>query len=382
MKKEIVSKFMQVFVLVQCISVACSVQDNATVNNEILQNDSQKENTEVYEGIDYSNQLGKHIFDIFEDIQGTLWFGTAEKGVASYDGKELRYFTLEDGLCGKTVANITEDRDGVLWFGTFSDMCRYDPTGNKDPRSVSFTGFDKDAAGVPLLGYGWKKVQIDNEGNLWVNSHHGMFQYINSEFKEFKVPGVVNSEASFCNTPGSISMDFVDSNGNLWFGTDHDGVYKYDGNILSHFTKEDGLVSNSIMSIQEDRNGNIWFACRNELDSNNKKEGGVCSYDGNVMTKYKNLEGLYDNNVHTLYSDRDSNLWIGATGTGVYKYDGKTFTFYKEPVGVDHTDTFTNTGLQSMLHDSKGRFWMGFSGGLFRVEGASIVNIQKDGPWQ
>jgi len=35
-----------------------------------------------------------------------------------------------------------------------------------------------------------------------------------------------------------------------------------------------------------------------------------------------------------------------------------------------------------MLHDSKGRFWMGFSGGLFRVEGASIVNIQKDGPWQ
>ncbi len=203
-----------------------------------------------------------------------------------------------------------------------------------------------------------------------------------TEFKEFKVPGVVNLEASFCNTPGSISMDFIDSKGNLWFGTDNDGAYKYDGKTFSHFTKEDGLTSNSITSIQEDRNGIIWFGCRNSLNSNNKKEGGVCAYDGHTFTKFQDYDGLHDNNIHTLYSDRNKNLWIGATGIGGYKFDGETFTLYKEPKGVDYTDSFNIDGLQSILEDSKGRVWMGFSGGLFRLDGESIINVQKNGPWE
>lgn len=381
MKKEFVSNLILVCVLSQIFIISCSLQDNPTGNNQIAQNASQNPNTDDHIPKESSNQLGKHIFDIFEDSQGTLWFGTGKEGVASYDGKVLTYFTSEDGLCGETVANIAEDKDGVLWFGTYSDMCRYDPKGNKDPSPVFFVGFEKDSGGVPLLGYGWKKVQTDNDGNLWVNTHQGMFQYINSEFKEFKVPGVANNLSSFCNTPGAISMDFIDSKGNLWFGTDNDGAYKFDGKTFFHLTKEDGLTSNSITSIQEDRNGNIWFGCSKAIHSNDKKEGGVCSYDGHTFTDFPDLDGLHDNNIHTLYSDRNNNLWIGATGTGVYKFDGKTFTLYKEPKAVDYTDPFNIDGLQSMLEDSKGRIWMGFSGGLFRLEGETIINVQKSGPW-
>lgn len=377
MKLVIQKNLILLFVIMQFLLLSCSAPDNSIVNNDSASSLSDHSSFD-----EPSNQLGKHIFDIFEDSQGDLWFGTGEKGVARYDGKSLNYFTSEDGLCGKTVANIAEDKDGVLWFGTYSDMCQYDRNSIKNINTVSFTGFEKDKDGVPLLGYGWKKVRTDANGNLWVNSHHGMFQYINSQFKEFKVPGVDNSEASFCNTPGSISLDFIDSKGNFWFGTDHEGVYKYDGHTFSHFTKEDGLTSNSIMSIQEDRNGHIWFACRNGLNSNDKKEGGVCSYDGHVFTKYLDYIGLYDNNIHTLYSDKSKNLWIGATGTGVYKFDGETFTMYSEPDEVDYTDTFNTFGLQSMLEDSKGNLWMGFSGGLFRLEGDTIINVQQDGPWE
>lgn len=376
MKKLFVSNLILVFVLMQVLILACSPQDK-----ELAQHASHKRNVDNPKPETSSNQLGRHIFDIFEDSQGTLWFGTAEKGVAYFDGKTLNYLTTDDGLCGKTVANIAEDNEGVLWFGTFSDMCRYDLKKNKDSIAVSLIGFEKDNEGVPLLGYGWKMVQTDKDGNIWVNSHHGMFQYINSEFKEFNVPGVVNAEASFCNTPGSISMDFIDSKGNLWFGTDHDGAYKYDGTTFFHFTKADGLTSNSITSIQEDGNGHIWFGCRSALNSNNKTDGGVCSYDGRSFTVYQDREGLYENNIHTLYTDRNNNLWIGATGTGVYKFDGEAFKLYKEPQYVDAADGFNVAGLQSMLEDSKGRVWMGFSGGLFRLDGETIINVQKNGPW-
>jgi len=380
MKKKILGNIILVFVLTQFLILACSVQDNSTANIQIINKESQKSNIDD-SSYETSNQLGKHILEIFEDSRGTLWFGTVKNGVASYDGKALAYLTFEDGLCGETVANIAEDKDGMLWFGTYSDMCRFDLKKNKGSRNPSFYGFEKDAAGVPILGYGWKQVQTDNDGNLWVNTHQGMYQYVNSEFQEFTVPGVINSKASFCNTPGVISMDFIDSKGNLWFGTDDDGAYKYDGKSFVHFTKEDGLTSNSITSIEEDRNGHIWFGCSKLMDSNNIREGGVCSYDGHTFTEFLDIDGLHHNVIHTLYSDRNKNLWIGATGTGVYKYDGKTFTLYKEPNELDYTDTFAINGLHSMLEDSKGRLWMGFSGGLFRLEGETIINVKKNGPW-
>ncbi len=171
MKKLSVSSLTQLFFLMQFFSVACSAQDYSVVNNEVAEIASKKANTDAPKSKDFSNQLGKNIFDIFEDSEGTLWFGTGEYGVASYDGKTLSYYTADDGLCGKTVANIAEDKNGVLWFGTFSDMCRYDLKRDKDSRSVSFEGFEKDKDGVPILGYGWKRVQTDNDGNLWVNTH-------------------------------------------------------------------------------------------------------------------------------------------------------------------------------------------------------------------
>ncbi len=381
MKKEFMNNLIPVFFLAQLLLVACSVQDNSIERNKIALNVSQQPSSDDKSN-ESSNQLGRHIVDIFEDSQGILWFGTGYNGVASYDGKDLNYITSEDGLCGMTVANIIEDKDGVLWFGTYSDMCRYDLKGSKDSRSGSFAGFEKDAAGVPYLGYGWKRVQTDTDGNLWVNTHQGIFQYTNSEFIEFVVPGVDNTKISFCNTPGVVSMDFVDSKGNLWFGTDDDGVYMYDGNTFSHFTKKDGLTSNSITSIEEDRNGNIWFGCSKLMDSTNEREAGVCSYNGTAFTEYLDVDGLHHNTIHTLYSDRNNDLWIGANGTGVYKFDGESFKLYKEPKGVDYTDPFQIGGLQSVLEDSKGRHWFGFSGGLFRLEGESLVNVQKNGPWE
>src|SRR6478609_8166902 len=48
-------------------------------------------------------------------------------------------------------------------------------------------------------------------------------------------------------------------NDDYWFGSNDRGVYRYDGKTLVNFTTKDGLVSNRIRGIQEDRSGNIYF---------------------------------------------------------------------------------------------------------------------------
>ena len=367
-----------------CISICCSLFVISLLSSceghsqNALQSDDNSNNPTCASSTKAtcsSNQIAKHIFEIFEDHNGNIWFGTHDKGAAKYDGKTLTYISENDGLCGKTVADIAQSNDGNIWLGTHSDMCIYDPKNPSKNGEITFTNFEKNG-NVPHLGYGWKSVKTDPNGNIWVNSHHGIFSYKNGEFIEFEVPTSATGKASFCNTPGGASFDLTDSKGNMWFGTDGDGAYKYDGKEFTHFSKKDGLSSNSVMGISEDKNGNIWFACRENIRSGDK-DGGVTMYDGEKFTKFKKEAGLDKNDIDTIYADKSGNIWIGATGTGVYKYDGSKFTFYPEPSGLDFTDGFVIDGLQSMLEDSKGNYWFGFSGGLYKLDNEVIVNVTR-----
>jgi ligand-binding sensor domain-containing protein len=53
-----------------------------------------------------------------------------------------------------------------------------------------------------------------------------------------------------------------DKKGNMWFTTDKNGVYSYDGKTFKNYTTADGLVNNSVFSILEDHYGNLWFGTR------------------------------------------------------------------------------------------------------------------------
>ena len=55
------------------------------------------------------------------------------------------------------------------------------------------------------------------------------------------------------------SCSFADSKGNLWFGTPVGGLSRYDGHTFAPYTKSQGLPSNEVWVITEDRDGNIWI---------------------------------------------------------------------------------------------------------------------------
>ncbi|MFB0906898.1 MAG: two-component regulator propeller domain-containing protein [Spirosomataceae bacterium] len=77
-------------------------------------------------------------------------------------------------------------------------------------------------------------------------------------------------------TTGTRSI-FQDSKGRYWFGSHKEGVYSYDGKSFTYFTTNDGLSSNQVRTIQEDKHGTIWF----------RTSEGVCSFDGKKITNYR-----------------------------------------------------------------------------------------------
>jgi ligand-binding sensor domain-containing protein len=56
-----------------------------------------------------------------------------------------------------------------------------------------------------------------------------------------------------------LQVYFEDSKGNLWFGTNGNGIARYDGEKLKYFTTKDGLPSDRVTGIIEDSNGIFWL---------------------------------------------------------------------------------------------------------------------------
>jgi ligand-binding sensor domain-containing protein/serine phosphatase RsbU (regulator of sigma subunit) len=312
------------------------------------------------------------VLSILEDKSGNLWFGTEGGGVCKYDGKSFTHFTDKEGLSNNVVSSILEDKSGSLWFGTYGGgVSKYD--------GKSFTHFTEKEG---LSNNAVRSILEDKSGNLWFGTSGGgvckydgncvddiingtnLYQHNQQDLKKNK-KDLVKSFTHFTDKEG-LSNNVVlsileDKFGNLWFGTKGGGVSKYDGKSLTHFTDKEGLANNVVLSILEDKSGNLWFGT---------ESGGVCKYNGKSFTHFTDKEGLSNNDVRSMLEDKSGNLWFGTNGGGVCKYDGKSFTHFTDKEGL------SNNVVWSMLEDKSGNLWFGtHGGGVFKYDGNCVDDI-------
>jgi len=167
-----------------------------------------------------------------------------------------------------------------------------------------------------------------------------------------------------------IMVVFQDKKNNFWFGGNDKGAYRYDGKNLILFTMEDGLCSNNILGIQEDKYGNIYF----------DTPEGVSKYDGQKFTTLEVIESDFSKNEWKLESN---DLWfrMGSDKNGPYRYDGKSLyqLEFPKPDLVDEfyakypNASYNPYGIYTIYSDSKGRVWFGTASlGVCRYDGKSI----------
>jgi ligand-binding sensor domain-containing protein len=160
-----------------------------------------------------------------------------------------------------------------------------------------------------------------------------------------------------------------------WFGSDGQGVYRYDGKTLERFTTEQGLASDRVRGIQEDRAGNI-FVCG--------EPGGVSRFDGHGFSKLTAV-----NESKSQWKLGPDDLWFpGGQDSGVvYRWDGTLLhrlAFPKTEAGEAHIaahprSKFPNAiyspyDVYTIFKDSKGHLWFGTGTlGACRYDGANFV---------
>ena len=75
----------------------------------------------------------------------------------------------------------------------------------------------------------------------------------------------------------SIWIVFQTTNGDYWYGSDTDGAYRFDGKTIINFSVKNGLSSNRIRGIQEDKQGQIWLGTHDK---------GVFKFNGETFEKF------------------------------------------------------------------------------------------------
>ena len=185
---------------------------------------------------------------------------------------------------------------------------------------------------------------------------------------------------------GNVQCILQDKAGNLWFGTTENGLYKYDGKSFTQYLVADGLNSNSVYTLFEDKDGKFWIGT----------EMGLCLYDGKTFEEIKiplpknlppNKNEHYRNKhwVFSIIQTKNGKLWF-ATIDGVYIYDGKSFT----PFIINETASgflSTNHNVERILEDKAGNIWFGArtDKGVYRYDGKSVTKLElmelfQDGP--
>ena len=154
---------------------------------------------------------------------------------------------------------------------------------------------------------------------------------------------------------------FEDSRGNLWFGTNHYGVIRYDGDTINYISETHGIGGGRINEIAEDKDGNVWFCTY----------GGLSKYDGESFSNYPVKVGDNNNDLFALVIDRNDKFWI-STINGVVQFDGdNAFTpFEIRRAKVEDPDpVLSPKRVTAIMEDSKGYMWFGTDG-----FGVSIYN--------
>jgi ligand-binding sensor domain-containing protein len=254
-------------------------------------------------------------WSVLEDRKGNFWFGTIGSGVYYYDGKTFQHFTTSEGLLNNEVGFIYEDRNGSIWFGVNGGISRYDGESFRN-FIISGNSITEDRTGKTLPvtrpPNEVNSVVEDKNGKVWLGTRGQTFVYDGNEFSVFTRDG-----KGFSNVRSVIE----DRKGNIWLGG-ADGLWRFDGRALVNYTKK------FIGYVYEDKKGNIWTSTLT-----NSQIGLLCRYDEQslsaeiptvteVQVKIWMLCGIIE--------DNDGNIWVGAAD-GVYRYDGKTVTGFKDP---------------------------------------------------
>lgn len=248
-----------------------------------------------------------------------------------------RVWTAADGLPGNTITDIIQDHNGYIYIGTYEGLVRFDGIDFEIMNRNTVEGF-----GVLAV----RSIYEDNKGNLWVGSNdEGLARISPDGIKMFDVKNGL---------PNNSVRDIIeDHDGNIWIGTADGVVYiDKDENIccpqgLENFDAEHILVQ----ALYCDTAGRVWIV--------STKIGGVFYYSAGRYYKYEASPYITQNEVTAIGQDSTGAFWFGISFGGAVRIDNSNVQLFDEGTAV------AGAYLNDIILDKNGYLWICTEEGVF-----------------
>ncbi|MBB3186259.1 two-component regulator propeller domain-containing protein [Microbacter margulisiae] len=350
-----------------------------------------------------------------EDVaRKCIWVGT-EGYLLQYhpDTKKVEHIAQFDG---NSVKSLAIDKDNNLLLGTDNGLFVYNPEQNHITHVVHDTRNNNS-----LIDNAIWSIFVDKDKNAWFGTAYGISFSKNTKRYQlitiFQQTGVGDGNQIYCM--------FKDSRGNFWYGGSN-GLIFVDAKTKRSIWYRMGdprypLSHNRVRCIYEDRDHDLWIATDGSISrynyanhqfihyniidktgtrnanwaysilEDNRGQLWIATYLGGlfIVDKHKllaNTSGPYvaernlninvfstiesGNFVSQIVQDKQGNIWALTPDDGIARINSITGQaskmFFK-------SDRGTNIDLNStcMLMDLSGYLWVGFDGGLIRIDPAT-----------
>ncbi len=308
------------------------------------------------------------VLELELDAEGSLWVSAEGQGVwkipITLDEqrvRDLRTFTVENGLNYNTVRAIRVDREGNVWFGT-----------NGGGLSVYLGGLFEWSAHSenPEVLAVWSMV-IDDDGIMWMGTDGGLVRYTRKGAERGRASELFTVAEGLPHN--SIRALYLDDDGTLWLASKGGGLSTFD-RASGAIRRVGVLPTDKLLSMVGGSHGEIWLGTYG---------WGVLRYfpagpgRSARVEHYPLTESGTGTDVYTVYRDRSGTLWAGATDIGLVRFvphgdpqQHGRFVVYGRERGIEHL------AIDSIVEDQDGFLWVSADdGGLYRFDGQRFEDI-------
>jgi ligand-binding sensor domain-containing protein len=237
---------------------------------------------------------------LFEDEAGQLWVGSGYQGLALISNKQVKRFTVDDGLHDNSFSQFLKTSTGRLYaigdHGLSEILV-------DDKRNVSFRKYYFESR-ISKHAKFYSGIETPN-GGILIGGEEGLFCLQNDSL----YPVIINKKTI------PVKSIMQDNNKTVWIATDGEGILKcvFNNNnrldVVQRFTEADGLNTSHYLDLLADKENNIWAGSPKGLTfiGQGKYKDNILNFDqwdGFTKPGYFSI---------TLYQDRDSVIWAGTT---------------------------------------------------------------------
>jgi len=392
--------------------------------------------------IDYGTTEGlpsRAVLAFARDRQGAIWIAAGKDGLARLEGSRWKTIGADWGFAGQ-AHTVFVDRAGTVWVGTPTTVASLVEGGHQ----FQITAQDL----LPIV----RSFDEASDGTLWMaEGGYGV--------RPVPLPGKDNRRAEPAVLVGSQAITF-DNQGSLWITSVGTGIrrvpyperlhppkvigpsaWQFLNSEVEAFTQRDGLTSDVVYCVLQDREGNVWIGTSAGLDRFRQSpivsvplqpisyrgelpipslqsfttsaltvaDHGALWVSGigpQVLLKIENdtiATQLRDRPVDAAYRDPDGVVWFATPssvfriaderldairskpGTVTYKYQGAV------PAGQGLTlrqlELPTAGGIamspqsraKAITRDRLGRLWISMESGTFRLERSGWTSLESLG---